>query len=175
MIQVARGAARRILNSVARLHLKRRGEKGALISFLFHHLFRNRRESESELLSPLERITVDELRIIVEHFLERGYRFIGPDRVGNGHKLDGGRHYVMLTFDDGYYSTVRALSVLEESDLNSPAQAQLDAFRQSGRRYTIQCPHCRKVYSWTPDLNLVDALCTQCNRTYPGEFGQPVE
>ena len=132
MIQVARGAARRILNSVARLHLKRRGEKGALISFLFHHLFRNRRESESELLSPLERITVDELRIIVEHFQERGYRFIGPDRVGNGHKLDGGKHYVMLTFDDGYYSTMRALRVLEEYSV--PALFFISSSHVSGGR-----------------------------------------
>lgn len=65
-----------------------------------------------------------------------------------------------------------ALSLLEESDLVSPAQAELEAFRRSGGKYTIHCPHCQKVYSWTPDLNLIEALCTHCNRTYPGEFGE---
>jgi stage V sporulation protein K len=68
-----------------------------------------------------------------------------------------------------------ALTLLLEQDLDTPAQAQLDAYRRQKRPYVIKCPHCHEVYSWSPDLKILDAQCTKCRQTYNGEFGLLVE
>ncbi|MFM1942684.1 MAG: hypothetical protein RI897_1666 [Verrucomicrobiota bacterium] len=70
--------------------------------------------------------------------------------------------------------TPEDLSLLTEADLESPSTNALNHFRQHQGRYQLTCPQCQAVYSWTPDLELVEALCTRCNTTYNGEFGQPV-
>jgi len=67
-----------------------------------------------------------------------------------------------------------ALSLLLDSDLDSPAEPSLEQFRNAKGRYLIRCPNCQKAYTWTPDMNLTDALCTQCNHTYNCEFGELV-
>jgi hypothetical protein len=64
-----------------------------------------------------------------------------------------------------------ALTALEESDLVTPAQAALIEHRQRNRAYHVRCPHCGTVYSWSPQLDIIDAICTNCQKTYSSEFG----
>ena len=66
-----------------------------------------------------------------------------------------------------------ALCRLEENDLTTPAQAELEKHRQDGQGYRVICPGCSAAYLWTPDLGIVEAQCTQCGRTYNSEFGRP--
>jgi len=65
----------------------------------------------------------------------------------------------------------RALSVLEAQDLATPAQSSLDEFRKNKKRYVVKCSACGQVYSWSPELNIIDAICTKCGKTYNCEFG----
>lgn len=66
-----------------------------------------------------------------------------------------------------------SLSRLEEMDLESAAQADLEHHRASGRGYRVGCPACLAVYLWAPDLGISHAQCTQCGKTYNSEFGLP--
>jgi hypothetical protein len=67
------------------------------------------------------------------------------------------------------------LGLLVEEDLETSAREEIDRYRKEGRGYRLECPHCGQVYSWSPDLEIIEALCTGCGKTYPGEFGLPVE
>jgi hypothetical protein len=67
------------------------------------------------------------------------------------------------------------LSRLEAQDLQSPAAELLTAFKGQGRSYTVACPRCGAVYSWSPNLDIIDAVCTRCQETYNCEFGLPQE
>lgn len=68
---------------------------------------------------------------------------------------------------------VEDLTRLEELDLESPAQADLENHRRSGRGYRVNCPACGAAYLWTAALGIVEAECTQCRRIYNSEFGKP--
>jgi hypothetical protein len=65
-----------------------------------------------------------------------------------------------------------ALSRLEAEDLDTPSDSAREAYRKSGKGYLVQCEHCRESYSWTPEMDLRDALCTKCGKTYDAEFGK---
>ncbi|MEW6156598.1 MAG: AAA family ATPase [Verrucomicrobiota bacterium] len=67
-----------------------------------------------------------------------------------------------------------ALTTLEEADLVSPAEEFLQEYRKSGRGYVVKCPGCDELYAWTPELDLLEAQCETCNKTYHCEFGQLV-
>ncbi|MBP1625710.1 MAG: hypothetical protein H6Q00_185 [Holophagaceae bacterium] len=92
-------------------------EKPALLTFLFHSLFRNREEIDRHIIDPQQEITVDTFRSFIVHMQNSGYNFIAPDDILNG--LDKRKQYAMITFDDGYYNNHLALEVLQE--LNVPA------------------------------------------------------
>ena len=98
--------------AIARVYLSFCRERDALISFLFHSLFRDEREMALNLVDPLERTTVASFRQLIEYYLRNGYRFIGPADLLGG--LGAGGKYALLTFDDGYYNNTLALPVLEE-------------------------------------------------------------
>jgi peptidoglycan/xylan/chitin deacetylase (PgdA/CDA1 family) len=97
---------------MARAYLALFPERGALLTFLFHSLFRDDAEIAKDLIDPLERTTVGHLRQLIGYYLDSGYRFVSPPDLLQG--LDSGGKYAMLTFDDGYYNNVHALPVLEE-------------------------------------------------------------
>jgi len=71
----------------------------------------------------------------------------------------------------GMFDT-RALTMLEALDLNTPAQNSLEECRKSKKGYVVKCPGCSQVYSWSPDLDIIDAVCTKCGKTYNCEFGE---
>jgi peptidoglycan/xylan/chitin deacetylase (PgdA/CDA1 family) len=86
-------------------------EDGVLLVFLFHSLFSGREELQSQIIEPHQGITVEMLRRFIGHFQERSYQFVSPSEVIAGLPPRG--KYALLSFDDGYYSNVRALPVLE--------------------------------------------------------------
>jgi peptidoglycan/xylan/chitin deacetylase (PgdA/CDA1 family) len=86
-------------------------EDGVLLIFLFHSLFAGRDELQSRVIEPEQGITVEMLRRFIGHFQEQSYRFVSPSEMIAGLAPRG--KYALLTFDDGYFSNVRALPVLE--------------------------------------------------------------
>jgi peptidoglycan/xylan/chitin deacetylase (PgdA/CDA1 family) len=104
-------AVRRADHAIARAYLSCFRERSALVSFLFHGLFRDEREMARNLMDPLERTTVEQFGQLIEYYLSAGYRFVRPEDLLSG--LEAGGRYALLTFDDGYYNNTRALPVLE--------------------------------------------------------------
>jgi peptidoglycan/xylan/chitin deacetylase (PgdA/CDA1 family) len=87
------------------------GSEGVLLSFLFHGLFDDLEDSDSTADDPQQGITVQMFECFVEYFHRHSYTFVSPNEVAHG--LDSNGKYVLVTFDDGYYSNAKALPVLE--------------------------------------------------------------
>lgn len=87
-------------------------EKNSLATFLFHGLFNDKAEIGLNHVHPQQRITADIFRQFIEYFLKHDYLFISPDDIVNGLKTD--KKYVLITFDDGYYSNKLSLEILKE-------------------------------------------------------------
>ena len=51
----------------------------------------------------------------VEYFHRHCYTFVSPNEIAHG--LDSNGKYVLVTFDDGYFSNAKALPVLERHGL----------------------------------------------------------
>ena len=66
--------------------------------------------------------------------------------------------------------SAEAMRLLQESDLVTPAERKLAEYRAAKGIYLLRCPGCQTPYSWAPDLNLAEAVCTNCNRNYNCEF-----
>jgi peptidoglycan/xylan/chitin deacetylase (PgdA/CDA1 family) len=96
---------------VARAYLSVVPERGGLLAFLFHSLFRDEREIALNQVDPLQRTTVAQFRAFLAYYRAHGYTFVGPDELDG---LEPGGKYALVTFDDGYYNNTRALPVLEE-------------------------------------------------------------
>jgi peptidoglycan/xylan/chitin deacetylase (PgdA/CDA1 family) len=112
MIDSIQSLVRTTDDAVARVYLSLFRERGALITFLFHSLFRDEAEIARNLVDPLQRTTIAQFRELIEYYLSHGYRFVSPDQVLDG--LGPGGKYVLLTFDDGYFNNSLALPMLEE-------------------------------------------------------------
>ncbi len=65
-----------------------------------------------------------------------------------------------------------ALTRLVASDLAWPNGLPDVMPPPSQRLYRVTCPSCGEVYTWSPDLNLVDAQCTRCQAIYDASFGE---
>ncbi len=87
-------------------------DEPALLTFLFHSIFRSEQEILQNLIDPQQHITLDIYRNFLEYFLEAGYQFISPDDLSSG--LDPSGRYVLSTFDDGYYNNHQVLPLLAE-------------------------------------------------------------
>ena len=105
-------SARALEHRVAAASLRRRRERPALLSFLLHGLFESGQEAHGGAVRPFQPFLVDDLRRLVEHFLEHGYRFVSPREILGG--LDHQERHVFLTFDDGYANNLRALPTMRE-------------------------------------------------------------
>jgi SpoVK/Ycf46/Vps4 family AAA+-type ATPase len=64
-----------------------------------------------------------------------------------------------------------ALCLLDAVDLESPAEAAWQEHRRAGGPYFVICPGCGKTYTWSSDLKIIHAECTQCGAAYDCEFG----
>jgi peptidoglycan/xylan/chitin deacetylase (PgdA/CDA1 family) len=114
MVKTTADALIRIVDDYffSRIALRCLKEKNALITVLFHGLFRNREEIDLNHVNPQQRVTVEYFRRFIEYFLKQGYVFVSPDDVIRG--LDEEKKYVMITFDDGYYNNHLSLPFLNE-------------------------------------------------------------
>jgi peptidoglycan/xylan/chitin deacetylase (PgdA/CDA1 family) len=112
MITTLRSLLRGADAAVARAYLSVFPERSALLSFLFHTLFKDERQIALNHVDPQDRTTVADFRRLVKYYLDHGYRFVGPEDILRG--LDPGGKYALITFDDGYYNNTLALPVLEE-------------------------------------------------------------
>lgn len=99
------------------LYLKFFTEKNGLLVFLFHGLFKNEEEISLNHVSPQQSITVEQFRRFVEYYVGLGYEFVSPDDIIKGLKNSG--KYVLITFDDGYFSSNLALPVLSEHSVTA--------------------------------------------------------
>ncbi|MFO0910431.1 MAG: polysaccharide deacetylase family protein [Isosphaeraceae bacterium] len=111
MIESIQSLVRTVDAAVASAYLACFHERDALVTLLFHSLFRDEREIKLNLVNPLERTTVEHFRQCIEYYLNAGYQFIRPDDLIAG--LPSGGKYALLTFDDGYVNNRLALEVLE--------------------------------------------------------------
>jgi peptidoglycan/xylan/chitin deacetylase (PgdA/CDA1 family) len=115
MTQAIQHAVRTADTAIAGAYLKLGKERNALMSFLFHSVFRSEEEMAKNLADPLDRTTVEKFRHFIEHYLNHGYEFVGPDALMNG--LPDNKKYALITFDDGYFNNTLILPVLDEFDV----------------------------------------------------------
>jgi len=87
-------------------------EKNALIVFLIHVLFHDKKEIDLNFVNSEGRITIQNFRQFVEYYLSNGYTFVSPNDILNG--LDSNKKYILITFDDGYFNNQYALPILKE-------------------------------------------------------------
>ena len=100
---------------ISRAYLENFQERSGLSIFLFHGLFADKSEMARNMVNPLQEITTEDFRRFVEYYLRQDYIFISPDDIANG--LKENKKYALITFDDGYYSSGRALPVLREYEI----------------------------------------------------------
>ncbi len=81
-------------------------EPNGLRVLLFHQLYASRAEADAATGLPFEAFTVDQLAEVIRSLQQAGYSFVGPEAPLAGRQ-------VLLTFDDGYASVLRALPVCE--------------------------------------------------------------
>ena len=114
--------------AASRAYLSHFEERGSLSTFLFHGLFRDDAEIDSDLVDPQQRTTVQDFRLFLEHFLAAGYRFVSIADVIAG--LRPGGKYALVTFDDGYFNNTRALPLLREYRVPAAIFISTDHVRQ---------------------------------------------
>jgi peptidoglycan/xylan/chitin deacetylase (PgdA/CDA1 family) len=108
------GIVKAVDDAGSRLSLKLFRERPSLLVFMFHGLFSDAQEIARRDADPQQAITVAHFRQFIDYYLRYGYKFVTPDDVIRG--LAPG-HYVMITFDDGYFNNQRAVPVLDEFDV----------------------------------------------------------
>src|SRR5690606_9144223 len=84
---------------MASTHVKLKGDRPALSSFLFHACLNHSSDYDKHFLYPQERLTVQKLDEFIDYFLQAHYTFISPQDVLYT-ALDPEQHYALLTFDD---------------------------------------------------------------------------
>ncbi|WDE95858.1 polysaccharide deacetylase family protein [Lentisphaera profundi] len=86
-------------------------DEPALLTFLFHSIFKNEEEFQHKLIDPQQYVTLDVYRWFIEYFLDAGYKFISPEDLKD---LSPEGKYILSTFDDGYFNNTYVLPLLEE-------------------------------------------------------------
>ena len=66
---------------VVRGYLSLFRERNALITFLFHSLFRDEAEMARNLIDPIQKTTVAHFRSLIRYYRDHGYQFITPDQL----------------------------------------------------------------------------------------------
>lgn len=110
MPNIWKRAFNRLDQQLALAHLALVPERPALLIFMFHVLFENKRDMERQLVDPQQHITTQIFAEFIAYYQKRGYVFVTPDDVLRG--LDPAGKFVLITFDDGYYNNHLALPIL---------------------------------------------------------------
>lgn len=112
MIKIISASFKVIDQIVSQFFLKLFSEKPALMTFIFHGLFRDEKEIGLNTVDPQQGVTIDHFRQFVEYFLNHDYLFVSPEDILGG--LNNNSKYVLITFDDGYYNNIQSLTVLNK-------------------------------------------------------------
>jgi len=99
-------------HTLSKIHRGILGEKGALLTFLFHSIFKNEKEMSKNHANPQQNITVKKFEEFIKYYLSKGYIFVSPDDIIKG--LNKDRRYILITFDDGYFNNSLILPVLKK-------------------------------------------------------------
>ena len=91
------------------------GDQPGLRSLLFHTVFSDKDEVETNLIHPQQRLTLARYRFIFEYLLQHNYRFLNYSELSK--KLESDKKYVYVTFDDGYFNNLRIVPLIEELDI----------------------------------------------------------
>ncbi len=92
-----------------------RGDIGTVRAICLHAVSPSTSLQHNTSLPPGLVSTTDDLRVLTESFLENDYRFITPQDLVT--ELEPSRRYIMVTFDDGYFSTHHAVELFKEYGL----------------------------------------------------------
>jgi peptidoglycan/xylan/chitin deacetylase (PgdA/CDA1 family) len=84
-------------------------EQGVLMAFLFHGLLAEV-PGNSVIWDP-QGITVEMLQRFLDYFQRHSYTFVSPQDISSG--LNPSGKHILVSFDDGYYSSSKALPSLE--------------------------------------------------------------
>lgn len=87
-------------------------ERGSLTILLFHSLFTNEAEVGLKLVYPQQNMTVANFTEILQYYLDNGFNPVSPSDILKG--LSNRRKHLLVTFDDGYYSSKLSLPVLKQ-------------------------------------------------------------
>lgn len=90
-------------------------EKKSLVTVLFHGLFKDEDEILLNHVDPQQSMTIKKFEQFIKHFKKHDYNFVSPDDIIKG--LDPTQNHILITFDDGYYSNIRALPFLEKYEV----------------------------------------------------------
>ncbi|RZK29941.1 MAG: hypothetical protein EOO63_07940, partial [Hymenobacter sp.] len=113
MPNIWKRAFNRLDQQLALAHLALVPERPALLIFMFHVLFEDKRDMERQLVDPQQHITTQIFAEFIAYYQGRGYVFVTPDNVLRG--LDPAGKFVLITFDDGYADNyVHAKPILEK-------------------------------------------------------------
>ncbi|MBI2060098.1 MAG: polysaccharide deacetylase family protein [Nitrospirae bacterium] len=93
-------------------YLRAFGERAALLTFLFHGIFRNEKEMKENLVDPQQGTTLEHFRDFIDYFLSRGYSFVGEKNLAEA-PLPSGK-LALITLDDGYFSSRHAQDPMNE-------------------------------------------------------------
>jgi peptidoglycan/xylan/chitin deacetylase (PgdA/CDA1 family) len=129
MMSIIQHSVRLADSLIARTYLSMFQERGGLLAFLFHSLFRDEREIALNQVDPLQRTTIAQFREFIEYYLEKGYRFVGPEEILGG--LDRSGRHALITFDDGYANNALALPILEEYGVPATIFVSTDHVRKN--------------------------------------------
>jgi len=91
------------------------GDIGTVRAICLHAVSPSTHLEHNTSLPPGLVSTTDDLRVLTESFLENDYRFITPQDLLT--ELEPSRSYIMVTFDDGYFSTHHAVELFKEYGL----------------------------------------------------------
>ncbi|MFC1590025.1 polysaccharide deacetylase family protein [Candidatus Omnitrophota bacterium] len=112
MIRDLKHIVKRADLAFTRFYLNVFGESDSLVIFLFHSLFRDKKEIDMNIADPMGGITIAGFRQFIEYFLGHDYRFISPYDILKGPVSDN--KYALITFDDGYFNNRYAVPILKE-------------------------------------------------------------
>ena len=110
----AKSLLRDIFDSISLKWTARLKDKDAIVALYTHGILLDEKEAALNHVYPEAQrgFTKEALRIIIQYFLQNGYEFITPSEIIEKSSIIG--KFVMLTFDDGYFSNSHALSLLKE-------------------------------------------------------------
>lgn len=116
---------------------------------------------------------------LIHHFFEahreRGANFGNARLVRNLFETVINAQASRLAEADPGTVNAQALMALDAEDLRAISGDFVADFRRRGGAYRVSCPACQTFYSWSPEADLKEALCTACSKSYDAEFAEPVD